>query len=340
MKTKLCTFITLTVILSVSIGIFGCGGAAGPGKVLIYTSNSAIELMLQKSVEIWAEQSNVEVEWVCPGGSGAVCQKAIQEKDNPEADIIIASIPSILGAKDGGALEKYIPPNAKYVPAALKDADGYFTGWFAFYNCFIYNPDFVPEPPQTLEDLLDSAYEGKIMYPDPRTAGDGIRFVANVVAIMGEDKAFQYMKELEKNVIGHPSLMQGSLIDRGEIWIAVSDSSLNLTEYFNEDLTRQIMFFTEEGTVAGYVGIALTKGAPNAADAKEFLNFLLSEEAQVFVATEGYGIPTREGVDLPKDLAGAFQPAFDAKVLDLDWAWMNENQNDWKDRWTAEVVGE
>lgn len=339
MKIKLFTFITLIAILLASIGISGCG-AAEQGKILIYTSNSGIELMLQKSVVLWAEQSNVEVAWVCPGGSGAVCQKAIQEKGNPEADIIIASIPSILGAKDGGALEKYIPANAQYVPAALKDADGYFTGWYAFYNCFVHNPDKVPEPPETLDDLLDPAYKGKIMYPDPRISGDGIRFVANLVAVMGEDGAFQYMEELEKNVIGHPSLVQGSLIDRGEVWIAVTDTSLNLTEYFKENLTKQVMFFTEEGTVAGYVGIALTKGAPNAKDAKEFLNFLLSEEAQVFVATEGYGVPTREGVQLPANLAGAFQPAFDAKVLELDWAWMNENQGDWKDRWTAEVISE
>jgi 2-aminoethylphosphonate transport system substrate-binding protein len=296
--------------------------------------------MLQKSVALWAEQTNVEVQWVSPGGSGAVVQKAIQEKDDPAADIIIASIPSILAAKDAGALEIYVPPNAAHIPAAFKDADGYFTGWFAFYNCFIYNPDFVPEPPRILNDLLAPAYKGKIMYPDPRTSGNGIRFVANLVAVMGEDEAFQYMKELEKSVMGHPSIVQGSMIDRGEAWIAVNDSSLNLTEYFKENLTKQVMFFTEEGTVAGYVGIALTKGASNAKDAQALLNFLLSEEAQIFVATEGYGIPTREGVDLPANLAGAFQPAFDAKVLDLDWGWMNENQNSWKDRWTAEVVGE
>lgn len=340
MKIRPSILISLIAVLLVSIGIFGCGRAEEPGKVLIYTTNSGIELMLQKSAEIWTGQTNVEIQWVSPGGSGAVVQKAIQEKDNPEADIIIASIPSILSAKDAGALEVYIPASAARIPAAFKDADGYFTGWFAFYNCFVYNPDFVPEPPKTLDDLLDPAYKGKIMYPDPRTSGDGIRFVANLVAVMGEDDAFQYLKELEPNVIGHPSLVQGSMIDRGEIWIAVTDSSLNLTEYFKEGLTRQVMFFTEEGTVAGYVGIALTKGAPNAEDAKEFLNFLLSEEAQIFVATEGYGIPTREGVQLPEDLAGAFQPAFDAKVLDLDWAWMNDNQNDWKNRWTAEVVGE
>lgn len=338
MKIRLSVLITLIAVLLVSVGIIGCGGAKGPGKVLIYTTNSGIELMLQKTADIWTERVNVDIQWVSPGGSGAVAQKAIQEKDNPEADIIIASIPSILGAKDAGALEIYVPQNAANIPAAFKDADGYFTGWYAFYNCFVYNPDFVPEPPQTLEDLLDPAYEGKIMYPDPNVSGDGIRFVANLVAIMGEDEAFQYLKELEKNVMGHPSLVQGSMIDRGEVWIAVTDSSLNLTEYFKENLTRQVMFFTEEGTVAGYVGIALTKGAPNAEDAKEFLNFLLSEEAQVFVATEGYGIPTREGVQLPENLVDAFQPAFDAKVLDLDWAWMNENQGDWKDRWTAEII--
>jgi len=340
MKRLLPVVATLIAVVLVATGASGCGKSEEPGKVLIYTTNSAIELVLQKSVALWAEQSDIEIQWVCPGGSGAVCQKAIQEKGNPQADIIIASIPSILGAKDSGALEKYTPANAKHVPAALKDADGYFTGWYAFYNCFLYNPDFVPQPPKTLEDLLDPAYKGKIMYPDPRTSGDAIRFVANLVAVMGEDAAFEYMKELEKSTIAHPSLVQGSLVDHGEVWIAVSDSSLNLTEYFKEGLTKQLMFFTEEGTVAGYVGIALTEGAPNAKDAKAFLDFLLSEEVQVFVATEGYGVPTREGVDLPANLEGAYQPAFDAKVLDLDWAWMNENQGDWKDRWAAEVVGE
>jgi len=334
-KFKICVTLIITCAILVSTLVTSC---SKPREILIYTTNSGIELMLQKSAEIWTKQTNIEVTWVCPGGSGAVCQKAIQEKDNPQADIIIASIPSILSAKDGGAIEKYVPQNAAHIPPAFKDADGYFTGWFAFYNCFVYNPDFVPEPPKTLDDLLNPAYEGKVMYPDPRSSGDGIRFVANMVAVMGEDEAFQYLKKLEKNVIAHPTLVQGSLIDRGETWIAVTDSSLNLTEYFKEDLTKQIMFFTEEGTVAGYVGIALTKGAPNAEDAKEFLNFLLSEEAQVFVATEGYGIPTRDSVTLPDGLADAFQPAFDAKVLELDWAWMNENMARWKDTWAEEVL--
>ncbi|MCK4222027.1 MAG: extracellular solute-binding protein [Dehalococcoidia bacterium] len=340
MKTGISTLVALIVALSLPLGASGCAGASEPGKVLIYTSNSGIEQMLQKTREIWEETEDIEISWICPGGSGAVVQKAIQEADRPEADIVIASIPPILSAKDAGVLEKYIPPNAAHVPATFKDADGYFTGWFAFYNCFLYNPDFVPEAPETLEDLLDPAYKGKIMYPDPRTSGDGIRFIANVIDIMGEDAAFQYLKELEKNVIAHPSLVQGSLIDRGETWIAVSDSSINLTEYFNEGLTNQLMFFTEEGTIAAYVGIALIKDAPHPDEARLFLDFLLGEEAQVFVATEGYGIPTREGVELPEELMDAFQVAFEAKVLEVDWTWMVDNMNRWKDRWTADVLGE
>ena len=309
-------------------------------EVLIYTSNSGIEKMLYKTAEIWTERTGVKVAWITPGGSGVVVQKVIQEKDKPQADIAIASLPSMLGAKEAGALEKYVPPNEEHIPAAFKDADGYFTGWFAFYNCFLYNPDLVADPPKTLKDLLDPAYVGKIMYPDPRTSGDGIRFVANVVSVMGEDEGFQFLKDLEKSVVGHPSLVQGSLIDRGETWIAVSDSSQGLTDYFKEGLTKQVMHFTEEGTIAGYVAIALTKGAPHADDAKELLNFLLTEEAQIFVATEGYGIPTRAGVGLPADLKGAFQPAFDAKVLPVDWAWMQENMDGWRDRWTSEVLSE
>ncbi len=312
--------------------------AKGP-EVLIYTSNSGIEQMLDKAAKIWSERTGVKVAWIVPGGSGAVVQKAIQEKDRPQADIVIASLPPMLAAKEAGALAQYIPPNAEHIPGAFKDTDGYFTGWFAFYNCFLYNPDFAPDPPKTLKDLLDLAYVGKIMYPDPRTSGDGIRFVANIVLVMGEDEGFQFLKDLEESVIGHPSLVQGSLIDRGEVWIAVSDSSQSLTDYFNEGLTKQLMHFTEEGTIAGYVAIALTKGGPNPNDAKDLLNFLLSEEAQIFVATQGYGIPVRESVSLPADLMDTFQPVLDAKVLDVDWEWLKENMDRWRDRWISEVLG-
>jgi len=337
---KLKVYVALVCIILVIIGIYYIYSKASKSReVLIYTSDSGIDAMLQKSAKIWTDRTNVEVTWVSPGGSGAVVQKAIQEKDQPQADIIIASVPSILVAKENEAIEKYVPPNAEHIPSVFKDADGYFTGWFAFYNCFVYNPDFVPEPPKTLQDLLDPAFKDKIIYPDPRTSGNGIRFVASLVAIMGENEAFQFLKELEKNVIGHPTLVQSSMIDRGEAWIAVHDSSVSLTDYFNESMTKQVMFFTEEGTIAGYVAIALTKGAPNANEAKEFLNFLLGEEAQIFVATEGYGMPTREGVELPENLKNVFQPVFDAKVLELDWTWMLEGMDHWKDRWTEEVIG-
>ena len=327
-------------VVGVLLVVVGVGlNAEAEREVLIYTSNSGIEQMLDKSAEIWSEMTGVKVVWIVPGGSGAVVQKVIQEADHPQADIAIASLPSMLAAKEAGALAQYIPENAQYIPAAFKDDCCYFTGWFAFYNCFLYNPDFVPNPPETLADLLDPAYVSRIMYPDPRTSGDGIRFVANVVAVMGEDAGFQFLKDLEKSVLGHPSLVQGSMIDRGEIWIAVSDSSQSLTDYFYEGLTKQVMHFTEEGTIAGYVALALIEGGPNPDDAKDLVNYLLSEEAQIFVATEGYGIPTREGVTLPADLMEAFQPAFDAEVLAVDWAWMQENMDRWRDKWITEVLG-
>ena len=63
-------------------------------------------------------------------------------------------------------------------------------------------------------------------------------------------------------------------------------------------------------------------------------------EDEVNDRAEGYGILTSEGVQLNTDLADELQLEFDDDVLNLDWAWMNDNKRDWKDRWATEVLGE
>lgn len=310
-------------------------------EVVIYSSNSGITAIMNEIKPIFEEETGIEINLMHVGGSGTVVQRVIEEKNAPQADMIIASIPPILEAKKEGALEKYIPSNAEYLPEAYKDEDGYFTGWFAFYTALTYNPTKVSPKPSTYNDLLDPKFKGKISYADPRQGGNGIRFLTSVILAFDkdEDEAFDFLKKLESNVASHVQLASSTMVDRGELWIQLSDTSISFSDYFNGGMTNQVILVTEEGIMPGYVALGLVKDSKHPEEAKELINFLLSEEAQRFTPS-GFGVPVRKDVSLSSDIAEVYQPVMEAKLLSTDWEWMLENMEGWKDRWQKEVLGE
>lgn len=307
-------------------------------QILIYTSNSGIELMLDATIPKFTAETGIEVTYVCPGGSGAVINKIVAEKANPSADIAIASLPSILGAKMEDALEQYVSTEAVNIPEVFKDSDGYFTGWFAFHTVLVYNPQLVTNPPEKFTDLLNPEYAGKLAYPDPSTSGNGIRFLAALIETMGEDEAFEFLAELEPSIARHDSLPIGELIDKGELWIQICDDSVVTSEVLREHLTDQYMCVTEEGTIAGYVAIAITKDAPHMQEAKQLIDYMLSEEGQKDV-TKGFGYPCRSNMEqhIPDNLAAIWEPFLGAPVIPLDWQEISLKMEDWKARWMEEI---
>lgn len=313
-------------------------------EIMIYTSNSGIELMLEPTIEKFTERTGIEVSYVFPGGSGAVCAKLIAEKDDPVADMTLASLPSILGARDAGALEKYVSPEAVNIPDHFKDPDGYFTGYFAFFTYLAYNPNYVSAGEiNTYEDLLNEAYKGRIVYPDPTLSGDGIRFMIGVLETMGEDDGFEFLARLEPYIAAHPAHEEGELVHKGEVWIHVTDTSSMTSEVMSQGLTNQVILITEEGVVAGYVTVALAKDGPNPEGTKKLIDFILSEEGQSYTPL-GYGFPCRDGMEdaMPEDIMEIWGPLFESNIISLDWEKVTEKQDYWKDRWVEEVqsVGE
>lgn len=337
MNKKLLAVLCAFVVFVALVGVYSATRSP-KGEILIYTSNSGIELMLEKTIPAFTAKTGIKVIFVCEGGSGWVINKIIAEKDSPSADIAIASLPSMLGAKNEDALEQYVSPEAVYYPNAFKDPDGYYTGWFAFHTVLVYNPNFVTNPPTSFTDLLNPEYAGKLAYPDPTTSGNGLRFLAALIKTMGEEQAFEFLAELEPSIARHDSLPLGEFIDKGELWMQVSDDSIVTSEVMREHLTDQYMCVTDEGAIAGFVGIAIAKGAPHLEEAKQLIDFMLSEEGQTYVTT-GYGYPCREGMEefIPADLAAIWEPFFGKDVIPLDWQEIADNMEAWKARWAEEI---
>jgi len=67
------------------------------------------------------------------------------------------------------------------------------------YNTEVLKSRGLPEP-KCWADLLDSQYRDEVQVSDPNSSGTAYVFLASLVQLMGEDKAFEYMKALHKNV--------------------------------------------------------------------------------------------------------------------------------------------
>jgi iron(III) transport system substrate-binding protein len=67
------------------------------------------------------------------------------------------------------------------------------------YSTKILESRGLPEP-KCWADLLDPKYRDEVQVSDPNSSGTAYVFLASLVQLMGEDKAFDYMKSLHKNV--------------------------------------------------------------------------------------------------------------------------------------------
>src|SRR6202000_719126 len=111
--------------------------------------------------------------------------------------------PFIQQASQTGLLEPYKSVNYKNVPAIAKAADGWWATFVNNYFSFAINPEITKTAPKTFADLLSPDYTGKVAYSNPATAGDGMAVIILTTSLMGEDKAFNYLKKLEQSAKLH-----------------------------------------------------------------------------------------------------------------------------------------
>ena len=69
---------------------------------------------------------------------------------------------------------------------------------------FGYNSDLLKErgleAPNCWADLAKPEFEGEVQVANPNSSGTAYTFVATLVQIFGEDKAFQLLADIDKNV--------------------------------------------------------------------------------------------------------------------------------------------
>ena len=78
--------------------------------------------------------------------------------------------------------------------------------------------------PKSWADLLKPEYKGEIQVANPASSGTAYTMIATLVQLMGEDKAFEYLKGLHKNVGQYTRSGTGPIkaVARGETAVSIS----------------------------------------------------------------------------------------------------------------------
>jgi iron(III) transport system substrate-binding protein len=158
----------------------------------------------------------------------------------------------------------------------------------------------LPEP-KCWDDLLKPIYKDEIQMSHPGTSGTSYIILATLVQLMGEEKAFAYLKALHANMNQYPRSGAAPMqnVVRGETLIAVTWSFAAVAEAASGAPVKAVT--PCEGTGYEIGSMSILKGARNLDAAKQWYDFALTAEAQATgAAAKSYQIPSNKSAPLPK----------------------------------------
>lgn len=287
-----------TLLLPLILSVTNIANAEG--RLTVYCSVQYP--VCEKMAQIFSKKYNVDTKFV-RNSTGATLAKIEAEKSQPQADIWYGgTIEPHFQAGKLGLLHHYRSPMQKEIMPQFKkliDEKGDLTsiGYIIILGLGINTEKFeklgIKEYPKSWKDLLDPRLKNEVQMPDPRSSGTGYTFIATLIQLWGEEEAFNYLKQLNKNISQYTkSGIEKTNLSRGEAAATVGFINGYQTEQENGAPIKIIL--PNEGDSYSLGGISILKGARNLENAKLFMDWALTAEAQEIAWREEkmYQIPT------------------------------------------------
>ena len=276
-----------TAAVALSLGLIA-PLAVAQGQVNVICSVQAEWCNMMSTV--FAKSTGIKVNMTAKGSGEALAQLNA-ERANPKTDVWFGGTgdPHLQAAEQGLTLEYKSPTLAQLHPWAQKQAadSKYRTvGVYLGPLGFGFNTELLAKKkataPTSWADLLKPEYKGDIQVANPASSGTAYTMIATLVQLMGEDKAFDYLKALHKNVGQYTRSGTGPIkaVARGEATISISfvhDGPGEKAQGFPlETITPS------DGTGAEIGSMSIIKGARNLDAAKKFYEWALTPGGQQF----------------------------------------------------------
>ncbi|KFC64047.1 putative iron uptake ABC transporter periplasmic solute-binding protein [Bosea sp. LC85] len=295
--------------------------AAAQGQVTVYCS--ILEEQCREGATMFERATGIKVSMVRKS-TGEVYAQVKAEASNPRGDVWWGGPgePHLQAAEEGLLDEYRSPKLAELHDWAQRHAEqskfrtsGIYLGALGVgFNTEMLKKKGLPEP-KCWADLLDPAYRDEVQIADPSSSGTAYVFLATTVQRLGEEKGFDYLKALHKNINQYTKsgIAPVKATALGETAIGIA---------FIHDMLTQKLQGAPINTVAPCEGtgyetgsVSMIKGGRNAEAARRFIDFTLSPEAQnINAKLKINSIPSNRNAELSPDA-----PKFsEIKLIDYD----------------------
>jgi len=329
-------------LAAAALTVMGVSSPALADDLVLYCSPQ-IE-WCQVMVEAFTRETGINVA-MTRKSSGETFAQIKAEADNPRGDVWWGGTgdPHLQAAEEGLTEEYHSPMLEKLHPWAQKQAkqSGYRTvGIYAGALGFGYNSELLDQKglkaPECWADLTDTALVNEVEIANPNSSGTSYTMLATMVQLMGEDKAFDYLRELHKNIAQYTKSGSAPIKDaaRGEVTVGI---------VFQHDAVTQtvegfpiVTVAPCEGTGYEIGSMSIIKGGPNPDSAKKFYDFALRADVQELAAeAKAYQVPSNASAKAPPAA-----PDF-SKIKLIDYDFAKYGSSDERSRllakWDAEI---
>lgn len=218
-----------------------------------------------------------------------------QRAGRPLVDVMNVDELSGWVLKDRGLLQSYASNEALAFPETFRDPEGYFTCCtYVVTNVIAYNRKLVrkEDAPRTFDDLLLPKWTDKL-----GMEADLAKLFAALVPLWGKQKTIEYFTALRKQ---KPSMRSGrtllaQLMAAGEFSVGLGFYGYRMLELQDAGMPLEIV--QADPVVAWPFRLLLAKNARHPNAAKLFIDYVLSEEGQRFVASLGRTV-VRPGIKM------------------------------------------
>ncbi|GAB1432838.1 ABC transporter substrate-binding protein [Spirochaetota bacterium] len=332
------SIIALTLVSAIfAVGDKEKAAVDTPKLVIVYSSVD--EGNAKKILDAFTADTGITAQFVHLS-TGPALARLKAEAANPQADVWMgAPSENHASAKNDGLTIPHTGGNFASLDKKFKDAEGYWRSFYMNPMALAINKDILARQgasmPKSWNDLLKPEYKGQIQLPSPQTAGTGYNLLASFVLIMGEEKAYDYMKKLAPNVQTYTS--SGTAPSQG---VAVGQSMIGIQftpaffEFIDKGHPLEVVF-PSEGVSFEAPAVSIVKDAKNLKAAQALVEWLTSPNGQAILSKAStYFYPVTPGVPLGKGM-----PAFETlKTVTMDTAWASAEKKRLVDRWVSEVL--
>lgn len=264
---------------------------APTGKVTVVTSfSNDVTAPFKKAFEEAFPGATLEVQ---NRNTNAGVRFLQETRANNQVDLFWASAPDAFEVlKRANLLQKHTP-NAPGIPAKLgpyniNDPDGMFFGFAASGYGIMWNERYtranrLPDPKEW-SDLAKGAYFDHVMITTPSRSGTTHLTIETILQGEGWDKGWATIKAFSGNMrsITDRSFGVPDAVNSGQVGLGIV---IDFFAFSARAANFPVKFVYPSVSTVVPANVAIVANAPNAAGARAFVDFLLSEKGQELLFT-------------------------------------------------------